>query len=141
MRNLSRAIRGLIAYAKQFAGPHRKAVLVFAHDTRHFSRDFAEFCAKTCADLGCDAYLFDGPRATPQLCFAVRELRADAGVVVTASHNPAHDNGFKAYFNDGAQIVDPHATAIINEVNAITSERYDPVALSERGSVTILAHV
>ena len=136
--NLSRAVRGLIAYAKQFAGPHRKAVLVFAHDTRHFSKDFAEFCAHTCADLGCDAYLFDGPRATPQLSFAVRELRADAGVVVTASHNPAHDNGFKAYFNDGAQIVDPHATAIINEVNAITSERYEPVAASERGQVTVL---
>ena len=104
--NLSRAVRGLIAYAKQFAGPDRKPVLVFAHDTRHFSRDFAEFCAKVCADLGCDAYLFEGPRSTPQLSFAVRELRADAGVVLTASHNPAHDNGFKAYFNDGAQIVD-----------------------------------
>ena len=136
--NLSRAIRGLIAYAKQFAGPDRKPVLVFAHDTRHFSRDFAEFCAKTCAELGCDAYLFDGPRATPQLSFAVRELRADAGVVLTASHNPAHDNGFKAYFNDGAQIVEPHATAIIHEVNALTSERYEPVADSERGQVTIL---
>ncbi|GAA5131261.1 phosphoglucomutase [Luteolibacter yonseiensis] len=136
--NVSRAVRGLIAYAKQFTGPERKPVLVFAHDTRHFSRDFAEFCAKTCADLGCDAYLFDGPRATPQLSFAVRELRADAGVVLTASHNPAHDNGFKAYFNDGAQIVDPHATAIINEVNAITSERYEPVAESERGTVTVL---
>lgn len=136
--NLSRAVRGLIAYAKQFAGPGRKAVLVFAHDTRHFSRDFAEFCAKTCADLGCDAYLFDGPRATPELSFAVRELRADAGVVLTASHNPSHDNGFKAYFNDGAQIVDPHATAIVNEVNAITSERFDPVPDSERGSVTLL---
>ncbi|MEO7100307.1 MAG: phospho-sugar mutase [Luteolibacter sp.] len=136
--NVSRAVRGLITYAKQFAGPDRKAVLVFAHDTRHFSRDFAEFCAKTCADLGCDAYLFDGPRATPQLSFAVRELRADAGVVLTASHNPSHDNGFKAYFNDGAQIVDPHATAIINEVNAITSERYESVPESERGTVTIL---
>ena len=136
--NLSRAIRGLIAYAKQFAGPDRKAVLVFAHDTRHFSRDFAEFCAKTSAELGCDAYLFDGPRATPQLSFAVRELRADAGVVLTASHNPAHDNGFKAYFNDGAQIVEPHATAIIHEVNALTSERYEPVADSERGLVTVL---
>jgi phosphoglucomutase len=136
--NVSRAVRGLIAYAKQFAGPDRKAVLVFAHDTRHFSRDFAEFCAKTCADLGCDAYLFDGPRATPQLSFAVRELRADAGVVLTASHNPAHDSGFKAYFNDGAQIVDPHASAIVSEVNAITSERFEPVAESERGTVTIL---
>ena len=134
--NLSRAVRGLIAYAKQFAGPDRKAVLVFAHDTRHFSRDFAEFCAKTCADLGCDAYLFEGARSTPQLSFAVRELRADAGVVLTASHNPAHDNGFKAYFNDGAQIVDAHADGIIKEVNAISSEFYENASV--RGTITIL---
>ncbi len=136
--NLSRAVRGLIAYAKQFAGPDRKAVLVFAHDTRHFSRDFAEFCAKVCADLGCDAYLFEGPRSTPQLSFAVRELRADAGVVLTASHNPPHDNGFKAYFNDGAQIVDAHAEGIVKEVNAITSEFYEILPESQRGTVTIL---
>ena len=87
--NLSRAVRGMITYAKQFVGPGRKPVLVFAHDTRHFSRDFAEFCATVCADLGCDAYLFEGPRSTPQLSFAIRELRADAGAVLTASHNPA----------------------------------------------------
>jgi phosphoglucomutase len=136
--NLSRAVRGMVAYAKRFAGPDRKAVLVFAHDTRHFSRDFAEFCAKVSADLGCDAYLFEGPRSTPQLSFAIRELRADAGAVLTASHNPPHDNGFKAYFNDGAQIVDPHATAIVNEVNAIVSEHYDPLPEEQRGSVTIL---
>jgi phosphoglucomutase len=122
--NLSRAVRGLIAYTRQVVGAGRRPVLVFAHDTRHFSRDFAEFCARVCADLGCDAYLFDGPRSTPQLSFAVRELRADAGVVLTASHNPPHDNGFKAYFNDGAQIVDRHASGIVAEVNAITSERY-----------------
>ncbi len=134
--NLSRAVRGLIAYAKQFAGPDRKPVLVFAHDTRHFSRDFAEFCAKVCADLGCDAYLFEGARSTPQLSFAVRELRADAGVVLTASHNPAHDNGFKAYFNDGAQIVDAHADGIIKEVNAISSEFYEDAP--ERGTITLL---
>lgn len=136
--NLSRAVRGLIAYAKTFAGPDRKPVLVFAHDTRHFSRDFAEFCAKIAADLGCYAYLFEGPRSTPELSFAVRELRADAGVVLTASHNPPHDNGFKAYFNDGAQIVEPHASAIIAEVNAIASERYDVLPESERGSITHL---
>ena len=136
--NLSRAVRGLIAYAKSFAGPTRRPILVFAHDTRHFSRAFAEYCANTCADLGCDAYLFDGPRATPELSFAVRELRADAGVVLTASHNPAHDNGFKAYFNDGAQIVDPHATAIIYEVNAITSEHYESVPMDQRGTITTL---
>jgi len=136
--NVSRAVRGLIAYTKKFVGTERKPVLVFAHDTRHFSRDFAEFCAKVCAELGCDAYLFEGPRSTPQLSFAVRELRADAGVVLTASHNPPHDNGFKAYFNAGAQIVDPHATGIVNEVNAITSEIYSAVPEAERGTVTIL---
>lgn len=134
--NLSRAVRGLIAYTKHFVGPERRALLVFAHDTRHFSKDFAEFCAKVCADLGCDAYLFDGPRSTPQLSFAVRELRADAGVVLTASHNPPHDNGFKAYFNDGAQIVDGHANGIVHEVNAISSELYE--ILPERGVITIL---
>jgi len=136
--NLSRAVRGLIAYSKQCAGPSRKPVLVFAHDTRHFSRDFAEFCAKVCADLGCDAYLFEGARSTPQLSFAVRELRADAGVVLTASHNPAHDNGFKAYFNDGAQIVDADAEGIIKEVNAINSEFYEVLPEAERGKVIIL---
>lgn len=136
--NVSRAVRGMITYAKRFVGESRRPVLVFAHDTRHFSRDFAEFCAKVCADLGCDAYLFEGPRSTPQLSFAIRELRADAGVVLTASHNPPHDNGFKAYFNDGAQIVDPHASGIIQEVNAITSEGYEPLPEEKRGSVTTL---
>ncbi len=136
--NLSRAVRGLIAYAKRHVGADRKPVLVFAHDTRHFSRDFAEFCARTCADLGCDAYLFEGPRSTPQLSFAVRDLRADGGVVITASHNPPHDNGFKAYFNDGAQIVSPHDTAIVKEVNAIVGETYEPVPEADRGQVHVL---
>ena len=136
--NVSRAVRGLIAYTKKFVGTERKPLLVFAHDTRHFSRDFAEFCAKVCAELGCDAYLFEGPRSTPQLSFAVRQLRADAGVVLTASHNPSHDNGFKAYFNVGAQIVEPQATGIINEVNAISSEFYSPLPAAEQGGVIIL---
>jgi phosphoglucomutase len=136
--NVSRAVRGMITYAKRFVGDGRRPKLVFAHDTRHFSRDFAEFCATVCADLGCDAYLFDGPRSTPELSFAIRELRADAGVVLTASHNPPHDNGFKAYFNDGAQIVEPNASGIIKEVNAITSEHYDQVPQDQRGTVTTL---
>jgi phosphoglucomutase len=136
--NLSRAVRGLVAYAQEHVGSARKARLVFAHDTRHFSRDFAEFCAKVCTDLGADAYLFESARSTPQLSFAIRELRADAGVVLTASHNPSHDNGFKAYFNDGGQIVDPHATAIIGLVNALETETYVAVAESARGMVTIL---
>jgi phosphoglucomutase len=136
--NVSRAVRGMVAYTKRFVGPNRKPVLAFAHDTRHFSRDFAEFCARVAADLGCDAYLFDGPRSTPQLSFVLRELRCDAGAVITASHNPSHDNGFKAYFDDGSQIVDEHADGIIAEVNAIASEKYVPVPASERGEVKIL---
>jgi phosphoglucomutase len=136
--NVSRAVRGLVAYAQQHVGSERKARLVFAHDTRHFSRDFAEFCAQVCTDLGADAYLFESARSTPQLSFAIRELRADAGVVLTASHNPSHDNGFKAYFNDGGQIVDPHATAIIGLVNALETETYQKVAEDQRGNLTML---
>jgi phosphoglucomutase len=136
--NVSRAVRGMIVYTKRLVGDGRRPMLIFAHDTRHFSRDFAEFCATVCADLGCDAFLFDGPRSTPELSFAIRELRADAGVVLTASHNPPHDNGFKAYFNDGAQIVDPHASGIINEVTSIISEHYEQVPPEQRGKVTTL---
>jgi phosphoglucomutase len=88
--------------------------------------------------MGADAYLVESARSTPQLSFSIRELRADAGVVLTASHNPAHDNGFKAYFNDGGQIVEPHATGIITLVNAIESETYEKVDESQRGSLTIL---
>ena len=136
--NVSRAVRGLIAYVKGYVGEGRKPVFAFAHDTRHFSKDFADFCARTCADLGCDAYVFDGPRSTPQLSYAARQLRCDSAVVITASHNPAHDCGFKAYFNDGAQIVEPHAAGIIKEVNAISSERYDALPEERRGKVTVL---
>jgi phosphoglucomutase len=136
--NVGRAVRGMVAYTKRFVGPSRKPVLAFAHDTRHFSRDFAEFCARVAADLGCAAYVFDGPRSTPQLSFALRELRCDAGAVITASHNPAHDNGFKAYFDDGSQIVDAHADGIIAEVNAIVSEEYEAVPAIERGEVRVL---
>ncbi|MES2982651.1 MAG: phospho-sugar mutase [Verrucomicrobiota bacterium] len=137
--NLSRAVRGLIAYMKSVGTiGSGKVTFMFAHDTRHFSKDFADFCAKVCAEHGCDAYVFDGPRSTPQLSFAIRQLRADSGVVITASHNPSHDCGFKAYFNDGAQIVEPHATAIIGEVNAVTSERYEPLPLAEQGTIKTL---
>ncbi len=140
--NVGRAMRGLIIYVKKHVeatDPGRKARLVIGHDTRHFSRDFAEYCAKIGTDLGCDIYLFDGPRATPEISFAIRELNADSGVVLTASHNPAHDNGFKAYFNDGAQLVPPHDKAVIEEVNALTSEEYDALPEAEQGTLHVLA--
>jgi len=139
--NVNRAIRGFISYVKKYlaeSGEDRKPVFVIARDTRHFSADFAHYCGMVCVETGCDAYLFDGPRATPELSFALRTLRADAGVVLTASHNPSHDNGFKAYFNDGGQIVEPHAGGIIAEVNALASDSYEALPDDEQGTVHVL---
>ncbi len=127
--NIGRATRGLVAYlhdwfAKQsLAG---KPKIVIAHDTRFFSKEFTALAAKIAAENGADACVFDGPRSTPELSFAVRYLRANAGIVITASHNPPHDNGYKVYFEDGAQVVEPHAGGIIARVNAIESESYAP---------------
>jgi phosphoglucomutase len=89
--------------------------MVIAHDVRHVSRHFNELAASTWPKLGGTAYIFDGPRSTPQLSFSVRYLRATAGVVLTASHNPPEYNGFKAYFEDGGQVVPPHDTGIIEK--------------------------
>lgn len=139
--NVSRAIRGLIAYVKKSLsaqGITRKPRLVLGNDTRHFSPDFSAFCAKICTELGCDAYLFDAPRATPQISFAIRDLRADSGVVLTASHNPSHDNGFKAYWNDGCQLTPPHDTGVINEVNALNSEAFEPFPTEQQGALYLL---
>ena len=115
-----------------------KPKLVIACDTRHYSKQFAELVAKTAAENGCDAAVFDGPRSTPELSFAVRFLGASAGIVITASHNPPHDNGFKAYFNDGAQVIEPHASAIIAKVNAIAGESYPVKPEAEQGAVQTL---
>jgi phosphoglucomutase len=123
--NVSRATQGLVAYVKEWRTAQRatgKARIVIAYDTRHFSKEFAALAARVAAENGCDACVFDGPRSTPELSFAVRHLKASAGVVITASHNPPHDNGYKVYFDDGAQVVAPHDSGIIAKVNAIGSE-------------------
>ncbi|MDR0678841.1 MAG: phospho-sugar mutase, partial [Puniceicoccales bacterium] len=87
--------------------------VAIAYDVRHFSRRFAEIVGAIWTLLGGRAFLFDGPRSTPELSFAVRHQNLTAGVVITASHNPYHDNGFKAYSRDGGQMVDPHAAAVM----------------------------
>lgn len=119
---LTRAVIGLYRYmAKYLAGQGSRAKpkIVIAHDVRHFSRHFCELAASTWTRLGGEAVIFDGPRSTPQLSFSVRYLQAHTGVVITASHNPPHDNGFKAYFTDGAQVTPPHDKGIIAEVDAV----------------------
>ena len=113
------ATQGLAEYLKKnFAGePIRVAV---AHDSRNNSRKFAERVADIFASNGFTTYLFDALRPTPELSFAIRELKCHSGVVITASHNPKEYNGYKAYWTDGAQVTAPHDRNIIEEVGRIT---------------------
>jgi phosphoglucomutase len=139
--NINRATRGLVAYLREWLSRQKdltKPKIVIAHDTRFFSKEFADLAAKIASENGCDAFVFDGPRSTPELSFSVRHLRAKAGIVITASHNPSHDNGYKVYFDDGAQVVEPHAIGIIDKVNSITSETFAPVPKDRQGKVTTL---
>lgn len=93
---------------------------VISYDSRNNSREFAKITARVMAANGFKVYLFEDIRPTPELSFAVRELKADAGVMITASHNPKEYNGYKAYWNDGAQLTSPHDELVIEKVNAIT---------------------
>ncbi|HEY3662382.1 MAG TPA: phospho-sugar mutase [Chthoniobacterales bacterium] len=124
--SVARATQGLAQYLCEWfrrEGRSERPKIVIAHDTRFFSHDFTRLAAEVAARNGCDVCIFDGPRSTPELSFAVRHLRAAAGVVVTASHNPPHDNGYKVYFGDGAQVVEPHASGIIAKVNAVDASQ------------------
>ena len=119
--SVRRATQGLSDYLREWFAREKlpgRPKIVLAHDTRFFSTDFTRLAAEVAVKNGCDACVFDGPRSTPELSFAVRYLRASAGVVVTASHNPPHDNGYKVYFSDGAQVIEPHASGIIAKVTA-----------------------
>jgi phosphoglucomutase len=139
--NISRATQGLVNYVKEHLEakiPQLRPGIAIAHDTRYFSRQFAELAAKVATDNGCDVYLFESARSTPELSFAVRQTNSTAGIVITASHNPPHDNGYKVYFSDGAQVVEPHASSIIQHVNQVASEVYQPVPEGRRGQLVIL---
>jgi len=140
--NISRSTQGLVAYLQDFVGstesrPTRPKIVI-AHDPRFFSNEFTELAAKVASENGCDACVFDGPRSVPELSFAVRHLKANAGVVITASHNPPYDNGYKVYFSDGAQVIDPHASGIITKVNAITSETFASLPKDRQGKITMI---
>jgi phosphoglucomutase len=139
--NINRATRGLVAYLHDWnrrEGISTKPKIVIAHDPRFFSKEFAELAAKVAAENACDAFVFDGPRSVPELSFAVRHLHASAGIVITASHNPPHDNGYKVYFDDGAQVIEPPASGIIAKVNAITTELFTPLPKEQQGKVTVI---
>jgi len=115
------ATQGLCNYLKDQFGDRKEISVAVAHDCRNNSPLFAEITAQICIANGFKAYLFDGLRPTPELSFTIRQLACQSGVVITASHNPKEYNGYKAYWEDGAQIINPHDVNIINEVQKIKS--------------------
>ena len=116
------ATQGFANYLKKnFAGRNDISVVV-CHDCRNNSRLFAETVADIFSANGIKAYLFDDMRPTPECSFAIRYLHCQAGVNITASHNPREYNGYKAYWEDGAQVLSPHDTGIIAEVNKVKVE-------------------
>jgi phosphoglucomutase len=123
--NVHRAVSALGAYLLE-GYPGEKCSVVISHDTRHFSPEFTQAAAKSLNALGIDALLFPEDRSTPQLSFTTRMVGAKAGIMITASHNPPHDNGMKFYGADGGQVVEPHASGITKHFAKLSA---DPEAL------------
>ena len=116
------ATQGLSNYLKQNFADLDEIKVAIGHDCRNNSRLFAESSARIFAANGIKVYLFDDLRPTPELSFAIRELGCQGGIILTASHNPKEYNGYKAYWDDGSQIVAPHDVNIVNEVAKIKPE-------------------
>ncbi|MBN2682638.1 MAG: phospho-sugar mutase [Bacteroidales bacterium] len=115
------ATQGLVNYLKKNFSNLSQIKVAVAHDCRNNSRLFAETTANVFTANNIKVYLFEDLRPTPELSFAIRHFGCQSGVMVTASHNPKEYNGYKAYWDDGGQIISPHDTNIINEVKAIKS--------------------
>ncbi len=115
------ATQGLANYLRQAFADRDEISVVVGHDVRNNSRKFAEIVADIFSANGIKVYLFDSFRPTPELSFAIRHLGCQSGVNITASHNPKEYNGYKAYWDDGAQIIAPHDVNIIDNVNRIKS--------------------
>lgn len=116
------ATQGLANYLKKNFAEKDEISVVVGHDCRNNSRLFAETSAKIFSANGIKVYLFDDMRPTPEISFAIRHLHCQSGIVITASHNPKEYNGYKAYWDDGAQVLFPHDQGIIDEVNKVRPE-------------------
>ena len=113
------ATQGLANYVKKSFPSIAAPKAAIAHDSRNHSREFAEITARVLAANGFKVFLFEDLRPTPELSFAVRQLGCQTGVMLTASHNPKEYNGYKAYWDDGCQLTEPHDVNVIDEVNKI----------------------
>ena len=116
------ATQGLANYLNKCFKDKEQISVVVGHDCRNNSRKFAEISADIFSANGIKVYLFEDLRPTPEVSFAIRHLGCQSGINLTASHNPKEYNGYKAYWDDGAQVLAPHDTAIIDEVNKVTVE-------------------
>lgn len=117
--NISKVTQGLADYIKEKGQDYMKRGVAIAFDCRHFSKEFAKTAALVLAGNGIKAYLFEDLRPTPELSYAVRTLKTTAGIVVTASHNPKDYNGYKVYWEDGAQILSNIADGILEKIGAV----------------------
>ena len=114
------ATQGLANYLLK-CFPQQNIKVAISHDSRHNSRQFAEISANILSANGVEVFLFEDLRPTPELSFAVRHLQCNAGIMITASHNPKEYNGYKVYWQDGGQLVPPHDQNVIAEVNHVTT--------------------
>ena len=134
-----RATYGLANYIiKNTTEEEKNRGVVIAHDNRHMSREFCIETASTLAACGIKAYIFNSLRTTPELSFAIRNLNAISGVVITASHNPPEYNGYKVYWEDGAQVMPDIANAITEEINSIVDYSIIPTLDDENKDLIIM---
>ncbi len=140
-RTMGESARGLADYITSKKGADSPRTCVIARDTRHNSPEFAAICARVLASAGFKVFLFPDYRSTPLLSFAVRSLKCDCGIMITASHNAPSDNGFKCYNDKGGQVIPPDDTGIIDCVKAasdrdIPMKDYDEAI--EDGSIVLV---
>lgn len=117
------ATQGLSDYLNKCFAGRKDISVVVGHDCRNNSRKFAEISADIFSANGIKVYLFDDMRPTPEMSFAIRHLGCQSGIILTASHNPKEYNGYKAYWDDGAQVLAPHDKGIIDEVNKVSVDK------------------
>lgn len=121
--NLYTVARANIGFGKYLQSLTSSTVkVVIAHDNRHFSKELALVCGQTLAQLGIESYIFEDLRPTPELSFAVRELQADGGIVITASHNPPEYNGYKVYDHTGRQLIPEEIDSVVKFIEEIENE-------------------
>lgn len=139
---IGEATQALVQYALELDPSATEKGIVIACDTRLTSEEFSRYAAEVVAGNGMKAYIFESFRSTPELSFAVRHLGAAAGIVISASHNPPADNGFKAYLADGGQLVSPHDKGVIDRTKTIdTINTLDFETAQSEGKIEIIGSV